>query len=87
MNPLSSRTKRTWLLVRSAVVNVVAPIQVSPSVVVWNVPWVTFDTVNVKLLLSGSLMLTMLLVNGVTIGEENKTKVKTLENAGKSGRV
>ncbi len=50
-----SCAKRTWLAVKSAVVNVVALTQLMPSVVVWNVPLLTLVTVNVKLELSGSV--------------------------------
>ena len=52
---LPSCTKRTWLAARSAVVKVVALVQVTPSVVVWKLPWVTLLTVKAKLELSGSL--------------------------------
>ena len=43
------------LALGSAVVKVVALVQVTPSVVVWNAPWVTLLTVKAKLVLSGSV--------------------------------
>jgi hypothetical protein len=41
------------------VVKVAALVQVTPSVVVWKVPWVTLLTVKAKLALSGSLTPTL----------------------------
>src|SRR5258707_13467361 len=87
---LSSRTKRTWLALRSALVNVGASTHVVPSAVVWNTPWVTFDTVDVKLLLSGSLMRMMLpgganVIGGNTSGGKMVESVKEpLENGGET---
>ncbi len=58
---LPSCANRTWPAFTSADVNVVVSTQVTPSFVLWNVPWLTLLTVNVKLELSGSVTRTLAL--------------------------